>query len=240
MCSYKKIHYIWLGGGEKKDVFYTCYYSWKRFLPDWKIIEWNECNLNLSKYKYAQQAYNMKKYAFASDVFRFDIINNYHGVYFDTDVEIISPIETFLETYDSVTAFENKYYVNPGLILFSKNKNKFCNDMLTKYKSMYFYENENLKTICEYSTEYLLQHGLKQNSTIETINGITIFPKEYFCPFDYLKRGEIIPEQTKTIHHYAGSWLSKRVRVRIIIKKIIISLFGERIINFLINLKKGN
>lgn len=237
MTTYKKIHYIWLGGGKKNKIFYRCYDSWKKFLPDWDIIEWNESNLDISKYRYVQQAYDRGKYAFAVDVLRFDIINKYQGIYFDTDVEIISSLNSLINAYDAFTGFENKFFINPGLVLFSKSSNKFCTDMLLNYTMNNFYENgsENLKTICEYSTEYFLKYGLKQNSTIETINEMTIFPKEYFCPFDYLMRGEIVPGKTKTIHHYAGSWLSPSIKFKKMIKKVIIKIFGE---NFIEALKK--
>ena len=82
----------------------------------------------------------------------------------------------------------------------------------------------------------LKKYGLEPcNGRIQKVLGVTLFPKEYFCPFDYLMRGEIVPGKTKTIHHYAGSWLSPSIKFKKMIKKVIIKIFGE---NFIEALKK--
>ncbi len=44
--------------------------SWKKYLPDYQFIEWNESNFDINYNKFVKQAYEQKKYAFVSDVVR--------------------------------------------------------------------------------------------------------------------------------------------------------------------------
>lgn len=70
----KIIHYCWFGGSEKPDIVKKCIASWKKFCPDWEIKEWNESNFDTSILPYMKEAYEMKKWAFVSDVARLLII----------------------------------------------------------------------------------------------------------------------------------------------------------------------
>lgn len=56
----KIIHYCWFGNGEKSNLIKKCINSWKKFCPDYKIIEWNESNIDISNSVYAQQAMEQK------------------------------------------------------------------------------------------------------------------------------------------------------------------------------------
>ena len=86
------IHYCWFGGNEKPELVHRCIASWREHLPDWEIREWNEGNYDISRFRFTQEAYDHKKWAFVADVARFDILSQYGGVYFDTDVELLNPI----------------------------------------------------------------------------------------------------------------------------------------------------
>lgn len=92
----KVIHYCWFGGKEKPELVKKCIDSWKKYCPDWEIYEWNETNFDISLVVYMKEAYEMKKWAFVSDVARLMIIYLNGGVYLDTDVELTGSIETWL------------------------------------------------------------------------------------------------------------------------------------------------
>ena len=87
----KIIHYCWFGGGPISPESRKCIESWKKYCPDYKIIEWNEQNFEISQNRYAQQAYEAKKYAFVSDYVRLAVLYRYGGIYLDTDVELVRP-----------------------------------------------------------------------------------------------------------------------------------------------------
>ena len=64
----KIIHYCWFGGNPLPELAKKCITSWKKFLPDYEIKEWNEQNYDVRKIPYTAQAYDAKKYAFVSDI----------------------------------------------------------------------------------------------------------------------------------------------------------------------------
>ena len=92
----KKIHYCWVGGNSKPPLVKKCIQSWKKYCPDYEIIEWNESNYDISKNIYMKQAYEAKKWAFVTDYMRLDIIYEHGGIYLDTDVELIKNIDDLL------------------------------------------------------------------------------------------------------------------------------------------------
>lgn len=76
----KIIHYCWYGNGEKPDCFEKCYASWKKYAPDYEMIEWNESNTDMEAYAFMKQAYEAKKYAFVSDIARLKAVHDRGGI----------------------------------------------------------------------------------------------------------------------------------------------------------------
>ncbi|MBQ8165848.1 MAG: glycosyl transferase, partial [Lachnospiraceae bacterium] len=72
----KVIHYCWFGGNEKTELIRECIKSWKKYMPDYEIIEWNETNFDINSNLYVAQAYKAKKWAFVSDYARLYAIYN--------------------------------------------------------------------------------------------------------------------------------------------------------------------
>ena len=93
----KKIHYCWFGRNPKPKLAEKCIASWKKYCPDYEIVEWNEDNFDIGMNAYTRSAYEQKKYAFLTDYARLLIIYEHGGLYFDTDVELIRPIDDLLE-----------------------------------------------------------------------------------------------------------------------------------------------
>ena len=92
----KIIHYCWFGGKSLPESAKKCIASWKKYLPDYEIKEWNESNFNVNIIPYTAEAYRAKKYAFVSDYARFYILYKYGGLYFDTDVEVIRNMDDII------------------------------------------------------------------------------------------------------------------------------------------------
>ena len=92
----KIIHYCWFGGNELSELAERCIESWKRYCPDYKIIEWNESNFDLDCSDFVKEAYQAKKWAFVSDYARLKIIYDHGGIYLDTDVEVIKPLFSYI------------------------------------------------------------------------------------------------------------------------------------------------
>lgn len=217
----KVIHYCWFGRNPLPPLAVKCIESWKKYLPDYEIKEWNEDNFDVNIIPYTQEAYKAKKYAFVSDYARFWILYKYGGLYFDTDVEVIKPMGDIIERgafmgCENETKVGVPLYVAPGLGLGCEAGNPVYADLLELYAPFHFINKDgslNLKTIVQYTSEYFDLEGLKKENDVQCVKGIWIYPKEYFCPIDYYTAKINITINTVAIHHYSESWLPMYIRI---------------------------
>ena len=218
----KIIHYCWFGKKPLPELALKCIASWKKFLPDYKIKEWNEENFDVNQIPYTAQAYKYKKYAFVSDFARFKILYEHGGIYFDTDVEVLQPLDKILEsapfmacerdfndTRQTSTKLAQGILVAPGLGLATTAGHPVYKEILNLYQHLSFVERNtiNLTTVVTYTTNILTTHGLKNIPGIQVVEGITIYPKRYFCPLSADKSSLQIESETVAIHHFAASWV---------------------------------
>lgn len=224
----KVIHYCWFGRNPLPKSALKCIDSWRKFFPDYEIKEWNEDNFDVNIIKYTQDAYNAKKYAFVSDYARIWILYNYGGVYFDTDVEVISPMTDIIEKgpfmgFEINNSTENKIAVNPGLGIGSPSRLELYKDILDVYSNLNFWIGSkiNLYAIVRITTDILTINGLKNVDGAQTVNGITIYPSEFFNPIDSLTGRLNKTANTRTIHWYDNSWSSPVSRLKTKIGKLI-------------------
>lgn len=209
----KIIHYCWFGGNQLPELAQKCIASWKKFLPDYEIREWNESNYDVRKIPYTAQAYEAKKYAFVSDYARFDVLYEHGGVYFDTDVEVIKPLDDILErgAFFGVEQGQ-KPLLNAGLGIASPAASHLFREILDSYRNEQFVNADgscNLKTVVDRVTDIFRLHGFADSFEMQEVAGFAIYPPEYFCPKD-VRTGELtITPNTRTIHHYDGSWVAE-------------------------------
>ena len=212
----KIIHYCWFGGKPLPEEAIKCIESWKKFCPDYEIKEWNESNFDFSSCLYAKEAYVAKKWAFVSDYARFWILYNYGGLYFDTDVEIIKGIDDLVikgPFMGSEPYINGNCRIAAGLGLCVEPGNNLYAEIMNHYKTLHFKISDgvyNDETIVTYITEIARKHGYRGNGSIEEVEGVMVYPPEFFCPMD-LNTGEFkITSNTRTIHWYSASWKDER------------------------------
>lgn len=233
----KVIHYCWFGHKELPPLAKKCIASWRKFLPDYEIKEWNEGNFDVNDIPYTAQAYKHKKYAFVSDYARFKILHEYGGIYFDTDVEVIKSIDDILEKgpfFGLEQDVTDSFACAPGLGFACSPNLDLLQEMLELYKNLDFEQSDgslNQKTIVEHFSEMLLAKGLQPASGIMEFGGAYIYPPEFFCPKPSEFEKIQITENTRTIHHYAASWIGTKQRfanllIRIFGKKIVVKLWS--------------
>lgn len=212
----KVIHYIWFGGKPLPELAQKCIASWRKYLPDYEIKRWDETNFDINIIPYTQEAAQAKKWAFVSDYARFWILYHYGGVYFDTDVEVIRPMDDILEKGPYMGCesgdIESGITINPGVGFASEAKSAVLKALLDEYNNRHFDPDNIDITIVGYTTEYFKQRGFKNEVSIQQVAEFTIYPKEYFCPA-LLNLSNNITKNTRTIHHYAGTWLPFHKRI---------------------------
>lgn len=228
----KIVHYCWFGNGKKSKTVEKCINSWKRFFPDWEIIEWNESNFDISHNLYVKQAYDAEKWAFVADYCRFWALERYGGIYFDTDVEVIRPFDNLLEN-EAFSGFETEKYVAPGLVLYAKKANNPIIKATREYYDGARFLDENRERIkvnvCGIFTSVLKKYGYQANGQLQVCGGMTLYPIEYFCPFDDATGILHKTENTYSIHWYDKTWMSKGRILRNRCTRILHRIFGTDI-----------
>lgn len=199
------IHYCWFGRGEKSELNKRCIQSWRKYCPDYQVIEWNEDNYDITKNMYMKAAYNDRMWAFVSDYARIDIVNHYGGIYVDTDVEILRPFDSLL-CEKAFCGFDSVQYVNFGIGFGSQPNNIILQDHLNLYNSLTW--DGGAVYNHAYNTEILKRHGLKDNNSFQNLENMTVLPAECFCPQSIWRTGRsYINERTFSVHHFVASWL---------------------------------
>lgn len=229
----KIIHYCWFGGNPLPEKDQKCIESWKKFCPDYQIIEWNENNYDLNKNVYMADAYKEKKWGFVPDYARFDIIYNEGGFYLDTDVELVKPLDELISN-QAYMGFEGKVWINGGIGFGAEAKNHIIKDLRDMYNNMSFYKEDgtiNLTPSPYYITDFLVSKGLKRDDSIQMIGNMKIYPSEYFAAKDYDTGVVHRTENTISIHQYNASWMTPRKKLGLKIKRIIGTKNFERLIN---------
>lgn len=211
----KIIHYCWFGGNPLPPLAEKCIASWQKFCPDYEIKRWDESNFDVNCCDYVKEAYAAKKWAFVSDYARFQILYAQGGLYFDTDVELIKPIDDIVATggFLGIESFAGKQpQINPGLGLGMPCHTGFCEEMVRAYHARHFRNPDgtyNLKTVVAYTTQLLAEHGLQNEPGIQRVCDLYIYPADYFCPKDMLSGKITITRNTRAIHHFDCSWYSE-------------------------------
>lgn len=177
--------------------------------------------------------YTQKKYAFLSDYIRLLIVYRHGGIYLDTDVEIVKPFDDLLDCR-AFFGFENAQYVNTGEGFGAEAGGIIVKKMLEEYNPYLSGDNETAG--CPIlNTAALCKEGLKQDGTLQKINGAVIYPKEYFNPLESTTGKLFKTENTYSIHWYSMSWLPQRQRLKSKVTKVFHRLFGTDCFRFLIN-----
>lgn len=205
----KIIHYCWFGRGPKNELAIKCIESWKKFLPDYEIKEWNEDNFDVSIYPYAKEALENRKFAFVTDVVRLYALYTEGGVYMDTDVEVLKSYNPFLH-HHMFSGFENNGYVPTGMMAAEKGS-VWAKELLDEYEGKHFVKEDgsfDITTNTITITNYMLTKGLILNNTYQDFPGLcTMYPSDYFCPKDHGTGQIVLTDNTVCIHHFAGSWI---------------------------------
>ena len=231
----KTIHYCWFGRNPLPALAVKCIESWKKYLPDYEIKEWNESNFDVNMIPYTQQAYAAKKYAFVSDYARIWILYHYGGVYFDTDVEAIKSMDDIVARgpfmgIEVEHSNGTKMSVSPGLGLGAVAHHHIYKEILDYYKNINFINNDgtyNQFAIVRITTKILFDNGMTNSNELQNVVGIWIYPKDYFNPFDDNTGSLNITDNTRSIHWYTKTWMKKQNRLRTWIVRRIHRCFGN-------------
>lgn len=201
----KIIHYIWLGKNDKSSLNYICLHSWKEKLPDYQIKEWNEETLQLDalcrENRFLAECRKRKLWAYMADYLRLYILYREGGIYLDTDVQVMQSFD-FLLTKDAFFGLEANGFYGTGVIAANRH-NPAIQKMLEFYK-------HDIWMVDFYTIPYVMHYVAEQNQ--ETFVDVTVYPQEYFAPYEYDKEFDLakITKNTYAIHWFGGTWTENK------------------------------
>lgn len=227
----KIIHYVWVGNKEKPDFVLDCIASWKKHLPDYTIMEWNNASLENIKNQYVEEAFRNQKWAFVSDYLRLYALYHHGGIYLDTDCEITQNIDEFLDLdfFSCYECFDGRTELFPiSALIGAKANNTIISDLLSEYDNLKF-ETENgldfttntVRITNYFKRKFNFTPPYTGEKTFLEPNSI-IFPYTFFCK----KENNSV---NYAIHHFNGSWMpsyTRRDKIKIG-KKHLISRFRK-------------
>ena len=219
----KVIHYCWFGKGKMPALSEKCIKSWKKYCPDYKIVCWNEENFDINQNKYAKQAYEAGKWAFVSDYVRLKVLYDEGGIYLDTDVELIKPLDKLIEE-TGFMGFDDNGVVSTGLGFAAEKRNELIGALLADYDDISFVlpgGTYDLMPCPDRNTKTIQKLGMDIDIKDQVFMGIHMLPEDYLCPIKYYTGKKIITKNTYSIHHFCASWTSKTAKRTLFIKRII-------------------
>lgn len=235
----KVIHYCWFGRNPLPDSALRCIDSWKKYFPDYEIKEWNEDNFDVNSIQYTREAYQAKKYAFVSDYARFKILYEQGGLYFDTDVEVIKPMDDVIENggfmgVEIPSDGKKPPLINPGLGLGAQSGNKIYKKICDYYETIHFLKEDGTPdpvTVVMHTTKILTENGLQNTNVKQIVDEIWIYPVDYFNPLDSLTGKLNKTHNTRSIHWYTMSWLEQsplRMKISRLLHRILSPAFTSK------------
>ena len=209
----KIIHYCWFGKKRKPKLVRDCIESWKKHLPDYEIIEWNETNSDLS-HPFVKETYKLKKWAFVSDYIRLKVIYENGGVYLDTDMMVVKNFDELLK-HSIFLGAEDSEFINCSILGAIKG-NLLIKEFLTFYDNLKF-EGVSLYdlTIPRIVTKLIREKFKFENefNNIVSFNNFVVYPEKYFYPFPHKNKDELenytcfIDDKSFTVHLWSSSWI---------------------------------
>lgn len=209
----KVIHYCWFGGNPKPKLAEKCIKSWRKYCPDYEIIEWNEDNYDIAAAPlYVRQAYDAQRWAFVTDYIRLEVVYKNGGIYLDTDVELKKNLDFLLE-YNAYFGFEDGQFINTGLGFGAEKGTGLLREVMDDYQQIPFILADgscDLTPCPQRNSKVFLRHGLVQNNSKQMLEDrILILPTSYLCPIDYTTKKRNYTEDMVSIHWFDASWKTK-------------------------------
>lgn len=227
----KTIHYIWLGTKEVPERYSAYIESWRKLHPDWEIKRWNQDNFDCNCNSWIKTAIEQRKWSLASDVMRIYILLNHGGVYLDTDMELIKPLDDLVAENDFFIGYETDLWFGTA-ILAAKKGHRVMLEALQRYlvPIRKIDNHSNMLTVLNFAASVKRLYNIKlDGKTKELDDNGKLFSRDYFFPKHYIIRKAIIYENTITIHHYSSAWFSKGKRIGIYVAKVVVLIMGKKL-----------
>ena len=193
----KVFHRIWLGTQQMPDEFVRYGETWTKHHPGWTMRLWTDENLpeliNQQEFLLAHST------AHKADIFRYEVIYRYGGVYIDTDFECLRNIEPLLQGLNAFVAKSDPNLVAIG-IFGAEQGHPLLADIIAQLPGSFQrkrYLSITEQTGPDFFTSVVARHP-------ETV----VFEAKLFYPYHWKekwRKGQEFPD-AYAVHHWNGSW----------------------------------
>lgn len=226
----KIIHYCWLSGSAYPQLVRDCMESWKKMCPDYELMLWDMNKFDVHSVKWVEQAVQQKKWAFAADYIRLYALYNYGGIYFDSDYELLKPMDPYL-TYEGVLSAESKHSICMAMMAVAP-RSPWIKEMLDEYENADFIDSTGKMDVVPNSKKaqaYLeKKYDYSWSNEMQQLgDGLVIFPEEVFSPLNCFTGVLNVTKNTVGIHHYDNMWKSKKDKLKKRLMQLGTRIIGE-------------
>jgi len=227
----KTIHYIWLGSKEIPEKQQTFIRKWHELHPDWEIIKWNEENFDCESHSWVKSAIERKNWALAADFIRSYVLLNYGGVYLDTDIELLKPLNNLIAENDFFIGYESDLWFGSA-VLGAKKGHRLIQEVHERYlpPCENINNRSNMMTVFNFSASTKRLYNIKLDGITQKLqDNVHLLSREYFYPKNYITHKIKITENTISIHHLSSTWHSPGKLIGRKIAKGILFILGKHL-----------
>ena len=236
----KVIHYCWFGRGQMPELALKCIESWHKYLPGYTLKLWNEDSFDINTVPYVKEAYEARKFAFVTDYIRLYALYHEGGIYMDTDVEVLKPLDDLLDL-PAFSGYESNKFSNfPTGLMASAAGGVWVKEQLDYYTDRHFLLPDgslDMTTNTVTISRIMKENGFELTGEYQVYkNDMHCFPSDYFCPMTSTRVLKLT-KNSYCIHHFAGSWHTPTLKQKI--KKFVFGkIVGAKITDKLIQQKR--
>jgi len=227
----KTIHYVWLGKGKIPENYAAFIRGWRELHPGWEIIKWSEDNFDCEGNSWVKAAIEQENWALAADVIRSYVLLNHGGVYLDTDVELLKPLDDLIAENDFFIGYETDFWFGCA-VLGSKKGHRLIREVYERYLTPCekLDAGSNMLCVLNFCASIKRLYNIKVDGKTKKIqDNVMLLSPEYFFPKNYITHNIKITENTMTIHHLSSGWHSIGKRAGRKIAKGFRQIFGRNV-----------
>ena len=211
----KIIHQIWLGS-PLPEIYQRYQESWKHHHPDWEYRLWTDADVAAFKLINQKSFDKGRNYAQKSDIWRYEILERFGGVYIDSDIECLQKIDLLHELYDfyaGLAPITRKTLINNAMIGIVPHHPILttCIETINATKKIHL---QDTLTSCGpiFFSTIVMDFCMSSANT----ENILILPPTYFYPTDGVtntaKDPGIVLKSSFAIHYWANQWHGKNYK----------------------------
>lgn len=210
----RRIHFIWIGPAPLPPYAAANIARCRALHPDWQVELWSEDRLDFDA-RFPKAAYVLRQWSRASNYFRAQLLERHGGIYLDTDMEVLRPLDPLLADPAFIGLQLREFgpsCVN-GAIIGSRPGHWFVQRARQRLADeMTGAEPVDDSTGPGNVTAVLIERGLRAASAEKSyVEDMAVYPPPAFYPYHWSepRPDDAVSPETFAIHRWTMTWVPK-------------------------------